>query len=189
MPLEFQRMHANGDDFVIVDMRGPSTPMASDVAHRLHDRHRGIGSNQLAIVSNREDEDARLAFWNADGTSLDACGRATRGVADLLIRERNTPTVSLRTNRGLLFCARSVSGAIAVDLGPPSLDWHDIPLSRVIDTLSLPLPADPTACRMGNPHCTYFVDDLSTTDVAALGRTLEVDPLFPSGPMCILSGS
>jgi diaminopimelate epimerase len=64
-------------------------------------------------------------------------------------------------------------------MGQPLLAWADIPLAEAHDTLLLPLPGDPAACSMGNPHCTYFVEDLSILDLAAVGPTLETHPLFP----------
>ena len=39
--------------------------------------------------------------------------------------------------------------------------------------------ADPAACSMGNPHATFFVDDLDATPVAQIGPALEHDPIFP----------
>jgi diaminopimelate epimerase len=79
----------------------------------------------------------------------------------------------------LLTCERTPSGLIAVDMGEPLFDWQDIPLGQEHDTLFLPLAGAPTACNMGNPHCTYFVDDLSSVDIASLGPSLETHPLFP----------
>jgi diaminopimelate epimerase len=32
---------------------------------------------------------------------------------------------------------------------------------------------------MGNPHATFFVEDLSSADVESLGPRFEHDPLFP----------
>nr|WP_248291682.1 MULTISPECIES: diaminopimelate epimerase [unclassified Novosphingobium] len=179
MPMEFHKMHANGDDFVIVDARGRSIAMTSALACRLGNRHRGIGFNQLAMMSDGQDGHVELAFWNADGTPLDACGSATRGVAHLLMRETAQNFVFIRTKRGLLRCERRQGGTISVDMGTPSLDWRDVPLAREADTLALPLAGDPTACSMGNPHCTFFVDDLSRVDVPTVGPAMEMHPLFP----------
>lgn len=179
MPLEFLKMHANGDDFVVIDMRGMSGVISSEVARRLGDRHRGIGFNQLAVILDCDDANGRLMFWNPNGTMLDACGSATRGVADVLMRETRQAAVSLRTNRGRLLCNRTSSGTISVDMGEPMLHWRDVPLSTEVDTLLLPLPGAPTACSMGNPHCTYFVEDLAAVDVVSLGPGIENDPLFP----------
>ena len=179
MPLSFHKMHANGDDFVIVDSRNSPNPITSNLARRMADRNRGIGFNQLAVMLDCDDADARLVFWNADGSTLDACGSATRGAADMLMRESNMTSVALRTNRGLLTCERTSTGTISVNMGKPLFSWSDIPLAREMDTSVLPLAGDPTACNMGNPHCTYFVDDLTAIEIAAIGSAIETNPLFP----------
>ena len=156
--------HANGDDFVIVDSRNSPSPMSSAMARRMGDRNRGVGFNQLAVLLDCDDADAWVMFWNADGSALDVCGSATRGAADLLMREANVASVALRTNRGLLICERTPNGDICVDMGVPLCGWSDIPLSQELDSTVLPLAGSPAACSMGNPHCTYFVDDLADVD-------------------------
>lgn len=178
--LEFHKMHANGDDFVIVDARRVPVAITEQLARRLGDRNRGIGFNQLAVMLPCEHAEAQLVFWNADGSALATCGSATRGAADFLMREGNTAAVVVRTGRGLLTCTRAASGDISVSMGQPSLGWADIPLAREMDTRELPIAGSPAAVSMGNPHCTYFVDDLATVDVAALGPALEHHALFPA---------
>lgn len=106
-------------------------------------------------------------------------GSATRGASDMLMRESNTTSIALRTNRGLLTCERTYTGAISVSMGEPIFGWSDIPLALKLDTAVLPFAGDPTACSMGNPHCTYFVDDLTSIDIATIGPTIETNPLFP----------
>ncbi|TDV06789.1 diaminopimelate epimerase [Paraburkholderia caballeronis] len=108
MTLHFIKMQANGDDFVVVDARGKIDPITSDVARRLGDRNRGIGFDQLAVALDCDDAAARLLFWNPDGTPLDTCGSATRGVAELLMREAGASSVTLRTARGRLSCGRDI---------------------------------------------------------------------------------
>jgi diaminopimelate epimerase len=179
MTISFQKMHASGDDFVIVDLRGKENIIDRDIARRLGDRNRGIGFNQLAVMTDCDDAAARLVFWNPDGTTLDACGSATRGVAWKLLRETGASSIVLRTNRGLLTCTREENDLISVDMGAPLLDWRDIPVAREVDTLWLPLPGDPAACSMGNPHCTFFVDGAEAVDIGAAGPRIEADPLFP----------
>ncbi len=185
MPLSFHKMHANGDDFVLVDTRNSANPITSELARRLGDRHLGIGFNQLAVVLDCDDADARLQFWNADGSVLDVCGSATRGAADRLMREASRKSITLRTQRGLLTCERTPCGLIAVDMGLPLFDWTAIPLAQAYDTLVLPLSGDPSVCSMGNPHCTYFVDDLGTVDIASLGPSLENHPCSRARPTSI----
>ncbi len=183
MPIGFQKMNANGDDFVIVDLRGresdPALRIDRDLVRRMGDRHRGIGFNQLAVVSDCDEAAARVAFWNPDGSALDTCGSATRGVAWKLMRETGAASVVLRTNRGRLHCAQQADGLITVEMGAPGLDWQDVPVAEAVDTLALPLPGAPAACSMGNPHCTFFVDDVAALDIEALGPAIEAHPLFP----------
>jgi diaminopimelate epimerase len=155
--------------------------MTGALARFLGDRNRGIGFNQLAVMLECDDASARLLFWNANGSELDACGSASRGVADLLMREAGTKSVTLRTNRGLLKCLREAGEYISVDMGIPSLEWWDVALTQEVDTLTLPLAGSPTACSMGNQHCTFFVADLAGVDVADMGPKFEKHPLFRNG--------
>lgn len=178
-PLGFVKMHAHGDDFVVIDARGRENPLNPQVARRLGDRHAGIGFNQLAVMSTCDDAAARIVFWNPDGTTLGACGSATRGVADMLMREAGAMEIVLRTDRGLLACQRHTDNGITVDMGQPLLAWKEVPLASPCDTLHLPLPGDPAACSMGNPHCTFFVDDIDAIDPFEVGPSIERHPLFP----------
>lgn len=179
MRFRFEKMHANGDDFVIVDLREQETVVDRHTVMRLGDRNRGIGFNQLAVIEECGDAAARLTFWNPDGSTLDACGSATRGVAWKLMRETGSRSLFLRTNRGLLKCAREGDDLISVDMGVPLVDWRDIPTAHEVDTLDLPLPGHPAACGMGNPHCTFFVPDVDAVAVEAIGPEIENHPLFP----------
>jgi diaminopimelate epimerase len=179
MPIPFHKMHSHGDDFVVMDRRGQTDPITPEVARRLGNRRTGIGFNQLAVLLDCDDADGRLLFWNPDGSTLNACGSATRGVADILMRESGARSVSFRTNRGLLTCERGSNARISVNMGEPLLDWSDIPLATALDTIRLPIDGVPSACSMGNPHCTFFVDDLREVDVAAIGPAIEHHPLFP----------
>lgn len=176
--MRFIKMHAHGDDFIVIDMRGKVNPITSALARCIGERNRGIGFNQLAVVLDCEDAAARLQFWNPNGSMLDACGSATRGVAHLLMNEAGITSIVLRTNRGLLTCTRESGQSVSVDMGKPLFSWQDIPLSEEMDTNALPLFGNPTACSMGNPHCTHFVDDVDAVDVAAMGPAIENDPLF-----------
>ncbi|KAF5975605.1 diaminopimelate epimerase [Fusarium coicis] len=177
--IKFEKMHANGDDFVIVDLRDQDVIIDQDIARRLEDRNRGIGFNQLVVLSSCKDAAAYLAFWNADGSILNACGSATRGVAWKLMRETGSSTTTLRTIQGLLQCHKVSDNFIAVSMGSLLIHWREIPTTQEVDTLRLPLPGDPAACNMGNSHCTFFVDDLAAVDVMVRGSAIEKHRLFP----------
>lgn len=180
--LPFLKMHGLGNDFVIVDARrsapGGGDPMTPALARAIGDRHRGVGFDQLAVIFDDEEADARLMFWNADGSTAGACGNATRCIASRLL-DGGGGALTLRTERGLLACEALADGRVRVDMGPPSLGWADVPLAEEMDTACLPLDGAPAACSIGNPHCTFFVADAEAAPLAALGPATERHPLFP----------
>jgi diaminopimelate epimerase len=177
--MQFRKIHSLGDDCVLIDARGRANPITPAAARLLGDRHRGIGFNQLGVMLDCEDAAAELLFWNPDGSPLGACGTATRAAADLMMNETGLQAVVFRTARGLLACKRTSAGEIQVDMGAPLTGWTDIPLSRPVDTLNLPIDGAPVATSMGNPHCTFFVDDVDAVDLARRGPEIECHPLFP----------
>ncbi|MDM7931854.1 diaminopimelate epimerase [Tabrizicola sp.] len=177
--LPFMKMHGAGNDFVVIDSRGGGAVMTAGLARALGDRNRGVGFDQLAEITDAEGADFGLVFWNSDGTQAGACGNATRCVADYVMQGLAADRVSLTTARGGLRAERLADGRVAVNMGQPQLDWQSIPLAEAVDTLHLPLPGDPVAVGMGNPHCVHFVPDAEAMDLATLGPRIENDPLFP----------
>ena len=177
--LPFVKMHGLGNDFVIIDSRLTGVRMTPALARALGDRNRGVGFDQLAEISTADGADFTLDFWNADGSRAGACGNATRCVSELVMRQTGQDGVRLLTARGGLSALRTTSGLVSVNMGPPQLDWQDIPLARPLDPLHLPLPGDPAAVGMGNPHCVFFVPDAEAVALAVEGPRFEVDPLFP----------
>ncbi len=177
--LAFLKMHGLGNDFVVVDARGGPDPITPALARAVGDRHFGIGFDQLALIREADGATAAVDYWNADGTLSDACGNATRCVARLLMEETGRSEITIRTGRGDLTCQDVGNGLIRVNMGPPQLDWQDIPLAEDVDTVNLPIEGAPAATGMGNPHCTFFVEDAEAVDLDTLGPAIEHHPLYP----------
>ena len=176
--ISFMKMHGLVNDFVIVDSRGPGPLISEEIARRLGNRHLGVGFDQLAVISDSPQADVALTFFNADGSTAGACGNATRCVAQYEMQRLGRTTLSLITERGILQ-ARQQGALVSVNMGHPMLDWDEVPLAREMETLYLPLEGRPTATGMGNPHCTFFVENADAIDLAQLGPRFEHDPLFP----------
>ena len=177
--LPFMKMHGAGNDFVVIDTRGRGAVVTAALARALGDRHRGVGFDQLAEIRDAEGADFGLEFWNSDGSRAGACGNATRCVSDYVMAGLGAQAVSLVTTRGGLAAVRRGDGNVLVNMGPPQLGWAQVPLSREVEALHLPLAGDPVAVGMGNPHCVFFVDDAEAVDLAAVGPVWEHDALFP----------
>ena len=173
-------MHGLGNDFVVIDRRGAAAAVTVTPAlvRALGDRHRGVGFDQLAVVEAEDDGALALSFYNPDGSESAACGNATRCIAAVEMAATGADRLTLRTGRGALM-AELAQGGVRVNMGVPLTGWRDIPLARELDTLHLPIPGDPVATGMGNPHCTFFVEDADALDLGSFGPAHEGHPLFP----------
>jgi diaminopimelate epimerase len=179
--LPFMKMHGLGNDFVVLDAResGPdSFSVTPALAKAVGHRHFGVGFDQLAVISNGKG-DAHLTFYNSDGSISAACGNATRCIARFLMEETGKTSLHLTTDRGDLAARDLGDGLTSVNMGQPQLEWQEIPLAHAMDTLELPIEGAPTATGMGNPHCTFFVDDVAAVDLASFGPEIEHHPLYP----------
>lgn len=176
--LPFMKMHGLGNDFVVVDARAHAVALPSPLVRALADRHRGVGFDQLAVIT--DGTDLAITFYNADGSPSAACGNATRCIAAREMALTGADMLNIQiTGRGTLTAVRGADDVTSVNMGQPLLDWQDIPLARAVDTLSLPIDGGPVATGMGNPHCTFFVDDVAAIDLAARGAAMEHHPLYP----------
>jgi diaminopimelate epimerase len=180
----FVKMHGCGNDFVILDERSEPLALTSPQVAAIADRHTGIGCDQLVLIrATGPGADAFMQIHNPDGSEAGACGNATRCVAGILARETGKTSVAIRTISGDLPAWLHPDGQIQVDMGLARLDWSDIPLARPMDTVRLDLSAErvagPAAASMGNPHATFFVDDLGAVPIRRIGPALEHDRLFP----------
>ncbi|PZQ45685.1 MAG: diaminopimelate epimerase [Micavibrio aeruginosavorus] len=181
MSISFLKMHGLGNDFVILDLRRGGDILTPERVRQIADRQRGVGCDQLIHLLPPKSAGANvfLDMYNADGSSLGACGNASRCVADLVMRESGARDCILETVAGLLYCTRAKEGQITVDMGVPRLEWSEIPILNQCDTLHLPLDGDPVGVSMGNPHCVFFCEDPEVISVDKLGPKIEHNPLFP----------
>lgn len=173
----FEKMHGLGNDFVVIDARVHAVAMTATRARSIADRQTGIGCDQLIILEPSDQADVRMCTWNADGSTAEICGNATRAVALLLGRAMTIETASGPIS------VLTHDGAATVDMGTPRFDWDAIPLAYAMDSAAMPVGWDalttPAAVNVGNPHVVFFVDDVSAIDLAHLGPRIEHDPLFP----------
>ncbi|GAW36649.1 diaminopimelate epimerase [Roseovarius sp. A-2] len=176
--LAFMMMHGLGNDFVVLDARAGDFALSPALVAGIADRHRGIGFDQLAVIGVG-DGDAHLTFYNADGSTSAACGNATRCIARHIMQETGKTAVTLTTARGALRAVDAGGGLTSVNMGQPQLDWQDIPLAKAMDTLEMPIEGTPTATGMGNPHCTFFVEDACAVSLDQFGPRYENHPLYP----------
>ncbi|WP_292217106.1 diaminopimelate epimerase [Mesorhizobium sp.] len=187
----FIKMHGLENYFVILDRRDGSKPLDDDDIVRICSTNVGVGGEQLLTIEQASDEGLRagayaaMRIFNIDGREVGACGNATRCMAYLLLDESGKDEVLMELAGGVVRCRRAGPMEVSVTLGPISMEWRKIPLSREVDTLHLPIESGPlsdgVALYIGNPHAVFFVDQLDRVDMGRYAPVVHNDPLFPEG--------
>ncbi|WP_306251465.1 diaminopimelate epimerase [Parvularcula sp. IMCC14364] len=186
--LPFWKMNGLGNDFVIVDLRRTSHRMTEEAAITLGARDGAYGCDQIITLESRAGE-PYMGIWNADGSEAGACGNAARCIGWLLMKESGAQGVAFLTPAGEVEAQWIGNERISVDMGEPRLKWQDIPLAEQMDDtrfidiklgpIDNPVLWGPSAVNMGNPHCIFFVDDVSAHQLDKFGPMIEHHPLFP----------
>ncbi|MER8849118.1 diaminopimelate epimerase [Mesorhizobium australicum] len=187
----FIKMHGLENYFVILDRRDGSKPLDTDEIVRICSTNVGVGGEQLLTIERASDQGLRsgayaaMRIFNIDGREVGACGNATRCMAYLLLEESGQDEVLMELAGGVVLCRRAGPMEVSVTLGPISMDWRKIPLSREVDTLHLPIEsgplADGVALFIGNPHAVFFVDQLDSVDMGRYAPAVQNATLFPEG--------
>lgn len=187
--LHFSKMHGAGNDYVYVDANLMSDDDFSDLAVKISDRHFGVGSDGLVVITRSEAADFGMRMFNADGSEAGMCGNASRCVGKYLYEKGYTDKkrISLETKSGIKILDLHVEEhevkSVTVDMGRPSMESADIPVDAP-GTQNIPVEVDGverlfTCVSMGNPHAVTFVPDTASFDVEGVGSQVENMPLFP----------
>ncbi len=193
--LPLSKLHATGNDFIVVDARTRPAlvdDLAGRGAARLCARHTGVGADGLILLLPGHDgSDATMVLFNADGGRAEMSGNGIRCLAwvahrlglggyEGLVVDTDGGRRMVELDRGA--DPRVVTGA-AVDMGPVTFEPAAVPVDAP-STLQLGAQVDGThydadAAGMGNPHLVVFVDDPARAPLDRHGPRLEHDARFP----------
>ena len=174
--IPFIKMNSLGNDFVIID----DVQISSKFVRKISDRRTGIGFDQLAVIRSNSENDGKLEFFNADGSMSMTCGNATMCIAHHMHAIDGKLSFEFSANNGTVNAhVDEDTGYVTVNMGIPKMEWFNIPLSEEVNTLELPIDGNPCANGFGNPHCTFFVDDVNSINLEKFGRIHECSHLFP----------
>ena len=193
--VKFTKMNGLGNDYIYFDcIDNPN--LISDpqnTAIKLSDRHFGIGSDGIVLISKDENADFRMRMFNSDGSEAEMCGNAIRCVGKYVYDSGYTKeeVITVMTGAGklelTLFPKDGKVESVRVDMGEPELRGLKIPTTfdkeKVVMeniTLSESISYDVTCVSMGNPHAVIFVDEITDEQVFVHGKELEVCEYFPN---------
>jgi diaminopimelate epimerase len=187
MEIKAFKMDGLGNDFVIIDNRQKITSLSKEQVIKICDRN-FIGCDQLILIEKDNTVDARLKFFNSDGSESGACGNGTRCVADFISKEKGNKTIILATQSGNLKSKILENNLVTTEIGIAKIKWNEIPLSNELNTKNLNIKINDlnnneysggTAINVGNPHVIFFVDEIKNFDISKIGPQIENHKMFP----------
>jgi diaminopimelate epimerase len=186
--IEFSKMEALGNDFVVIDSLNQRLDIAKIPIHRLSDRHRGIGFDQLLLIEKSHHADFGARFFNADGSESEQCGNGVRCIARFIQETAlsNKKFLTLETKASLIEITIHDYHQIEAKMGIPIFEPKDIPFLTdkmqpfydiSIDHALSPLSI--SVVSMGNPHAIIKVSSINDYPVPIVGALMESHALFP----------
>ena len=189
--MKFTKMHGIGNDYVYVNCFEESIKNPAEVSKFVSDRHFGIGSDGLILISPSAKADFRMNIYNADGSQAEMCGNGIRCVAKYVYDYGLTDKteISVETLAGIKYLKLQVeNGKVAtveVNMGAPILEPKAIPVA-VEESPVVNVPVEVkgktyhmTCVSMGNPHAIIFMDNVKELDIEAIGPFFENHTVFP----------
>jgi diaminopimelate epimerase len=176
--ISFWKMQGSGNDFILIDHRGPLLADADrpDFVKKVCAPKFGVGADGLIFIEPSSQVDFRWRFFNADGSEAEMCGNGGRCAARYAFLNGIAPgKMAFETLAGVIHA--EVDGRrVKLELSPP----HGLQLN-----LEIPLPTQTWTghfVNTGVPHVVLPVADLASAPVAEVGRTIRFHPLFqPAG--------
>ena len=176
--IPFSKLNGSGNDFILIDNRNGLLDDIDRPAFvaKVCDRARSVGADGLILVEASKKADFRWDFYNADGSRAEMCGNGGRCAARFaFVRKIARSDMSFETLAGIIHA--SVSGrSVKLQMTKPK--------NAALDR-SLTLAGKKYAYSFidtGVPHAALFVPDVTTADVATVGRGIRRHKVFaPKG--------
>ncbi len=176
MLFEFDKLSANGNDFILFDNReGVFSGSEHTLFRTLCARRTGIGADGILLIEADDRSDFRLRYFNADGFEANMCGNGARASAWWAWQKglsRQVADFFVHDERYRAFCR----------------DDRVSLLMHAPDGLKeLPEPAAGQGMEtgfflmVGVPHYVVFGENLSAQTVATAGAAICAHPLFARG--------
>lgn len=206
MILNFTKMQALGNDFIVVDDRHAELRRIDRLSKKLCDRRLGIGADQLLLLCHSDASDFRMRIFNADGSEVEMCGNGIRCLGKYIWENilrcnesvyarkycQGIDSLSIETIAGIKLISRS-GNMFKIDMGEPVFEPERIPVVAESvqeklkggKMLEYPLKAGDktfkvTCVSVGNPHAVTFVKKVRSAPLKQYGPLIENNSLFPN---------
>lgn len=192
--LRFTKMEGLGNDYVYICTINQKISNPSELSKKISDRHFGIGSDGLILISESKIADFKMNIYNADGSEAEMCGNGIRCAGKFVYDKGYTDKTELTfetlagVKKLVLFLDDDKVSFVSVDMGQPILNPSLIPVRDYIlkefdgkeFVKVIKNDYELTCISMGNPHAIMFVKSFDEKSVSKVGSLIENFDNFPN---------
>jgi len=174
--LEFFKMSASGNDFIVIDNRDGRVdkgfPDTAGFIRKICRVHHSVGADGVILIENSDRHDFRWRFFNADGSEAEMCGNGGRCAARFAFMTGITKEkMAFETIAGVI--KAEVNGTrVKLQLTTPFDMKLDYPVGLEDKEIFL------SSVNTGVPHAVLLVDDVDYMPVEELGRLVRYHKAF-----------
>ncbi len=195
--IKFSKMDSTGNDFIVINAMEQEVGNPAGLAVRLCDRRMGgIGADSLVLIEASRVADAKMRFFNLDGSEGKMAGNAIRCVGKFLydnnvrgIQEKhgrrtdNTETITIETESGVkklvLYKQNGKVTSVSVDMGKPAFDSGSLPTTLK----AVPVPA--SGINKGRENL-LPKEAVLNADLSVAGTSYKVTCVGIGNPHCVV---
>lgn len=172
----FAKMHASGNDFILIDNRqGQVSGDIPAFVRKLCRPHFSVGADGLILIEPSGKADFKWRYFNLDGGEVEMCGNGSRCAARFAF-------MNGIAGKSLRF--ETLAGIIRAEVGDKTVKVQLTAPSDYRPRLIIDLNGGKLEARFintGVPHVVYFVDDVEAVDVRGVGAATRYHGLFAPG--------
>lgn len=167
MKITFNKYQGAGNDFIIIDNRKELVnPGNSELINKLCDRRFGIGADGLIMVSDNDEGDFEMRYFNSDGKIGSMCGNGGRCTAHFAKKLKIAGNKQKFMAFDGIHEAEVNDGIVRLQMGNVN-DYKIVNGSYFINT--------------GSPHYVIFTREIDRINVNEEGKRLRWAPEFSPG--------
>ena len=167
MKIPFHKYHGTGNDFIIINgIKYPEAiGLTSDQIEKLCDRHFGIGADGLMILTESDQADFKMIYYNSDGKTSSMCGNGGRCIAKFSFLHNIS-------DAQVLFEAFDGNHQATV------LDNGNVNLEMINVAGFKKLSGDSYEIQTGSPHYVQFTSQIEDKEIVEFGKHIRYSDTY-----------
>jgi len=175
-PVEFWKMEATGNDFIVLDNRGEIVRERKNFSLSFCHRKKGIGADGVIFIEEADDADFTMRIFNPDGSEAEMCGNGAR-CAVLFSYLKGIAKKSCEF--------KTLSGKIKAEVGNSTVRIKMTDPFDLREKITLDVDGEKYTgyyINTGVPHFVIFFSDIEKIPLKQMGRKIRFHSLFhPQG--------